>query len=434
MSRIILTILMLAAMLPAQEVMTAEDAIRIGLDKNYDIRIARNSSEIAENNRGKGTAGFLPTADATGSYQYGQTKQESNSPFSFGDSETKTTSAAASLNWTLFDGFQMFVNNERYVALAMLGKDQARMQIENTAVAILAAYFNLVQQEQLLDVAGKALEISRTRLEKVRVRQELGGASTTDLLNSEVAFNNDELARLEQELQVKIARKNLNILLANEPESQYGVDKQILLPPLDRSDEEILELVRQQNTRLLVARHDRQIADYNVSLQTGSFYPRVALSGSYSLSKRVQDTNREGFTDPIETTSQDALVGLNLTFNLFNGGRNSIDRQNAVLELRNKELALQNSENQIKGLVMEKLETYRQRMRLLEVELKNVEAATRNLQLLQDRYAIGAASSLEFRDAQLNLVRAENTQIATRYQARISRLEIDQLTGQINLQ
>ena len=60
----------------AQDIMTAEDAISIGLKNNFDIQIARNSREIARNNTGKGTAEFLPTLDANASYSTSHSKQK----------------------------------------------------------------------------------------------------------------------------------------------------------------------------------------------------------------------------------------------------------------------------------------------------------------------------------------------------------------------
>ena len=111
----------------------------------------------------------------------------------------------------------MFVDRSRYNELAKLGEYEASNTIENTVVAVMQAFFDLVQQEQLIDVARDTLEVSQTRLEREEVRSDLGGASTTDLLNARVNFNNDRTVLLNQELSVEISRKELNILLAQDP-------------------------------------------------------------------------------------------------------------------------------------------------------------------------------------------------------------------------
>jgi outer membrane protein TolC len=105
--------------------------------------------------------------------------------------------------------------------------------------------------------------------------------------------------------------------------------------------------------------------------------------------------------------------------------------QNAKIEARNRELALKDINNQVNKSLLEIYETFHKRLDLVAIEEKNVKAAEQNLQLQSDRYQIGSATSLEFRDAQVNVVRARSTLIAVKFQARIARLEIDQLTGRI---
>jgi outer membrane protein TolC len=409
--------------------MTAEEAIRIGLKQNFDIQIARNDEKIAINNEGKGTAGFLPTLDLTGNYQKAKADQETNSPFSFGSTTSDNLNGRLSLNWTLFDGFGMFVNNDQYKQLATLGEYQSRNIIETTVVAILSAYYNLVQQEQLLDVARNAKEISKTRLDKEKVKQDLGGASSTDYLNAQVSYNNDNSTFINQELRRLIAQKDLNILLGRNVDTPVQVAKQIIIPDFTYNYDQILEMAIKQNSRLIVARQAKKVADNNVSLNSVYFYPRLSLIANYGYDERKVISDRPGFEDPVETISRDGLIGLNLTWNIFNGMRDKIDRQNAQIEAKNQAYSLQDQQNRISGDVREKLETYNKRMMLIDLEEQNVIAAEKNLQLNQDRYDIGAASSLEFRDAQVNLIRSQSTLIVARFQARITRLELEQLMG-----
>jgi len=47
---------------------------------------------------------------------------------------------------------------------------------------------------------------------------------------------------------------------------------------------------------------------------------------------------------------------------------------------------------------------------------------------------LGVATSLEFRDAQVNFARAKTALFIARYQARISRLELEQITGLIDIE
>ena len=54
----------------AQTVYNLNDCIRIGLDKNFSILIARNNETISNNNHTPGNAGYLPSLDLSGSYKW----------------------------------------------------------------------------------------------------------------------------------------------------------------------------------------------------------------------------------------------------------------------------------------------------------------------------------------------------------------------------
>ena len=417
----------------AQDLINVEDAIKIGLKNNYDIQIARNNAEISENNLQRGTANFLPTLDASGNFSLSETKQTTNSPFSFGNSNTENLSAQVNLNWTLFDGFRMFADNERYNELAKLGEFQARNIIENSVVRIMRAYFNLVQQELLLDVAENSLKISKERFNQEKVRNELGGASSTDLLNAQVAFNNDRSTVISRELQVEIAKKELNILLARDPEEELNVDTKIEINKLEYDYQQLIALAEKRNSALKVATQNKLVAEANKSIASSALYPRLNLSGTYGYTDRTVSTDSDRFAGDVTTQSTDGSIGLTLSINLFNGLRDDVSIQNAEIELKNQTLALENQKNLLAGLVREKYVTFQKRMETVEIEEINVKAAKQNLELQKERYQVGSTTSLAFRDAQINLARAETALVSAKYQARITLLEIEQLIGAIEI-
>jgi outer membrane protein TolC len=430
MTKIIFFFLLSSLFLYGQDTLTVEEAIKIGLKNNFDIRIARNSAEISNNNRGLGTAGFLPTLDASGSMGITKTSEDTNSPFSFGSTTTENYSGSLMMNWTLFDGFKMFVSKSKFNQMAELGYEQARNQIETSIVQIMQAYFNVVQQSQLLDVAKDNLTTSASRLEKETLRSKIGGMSSTDLLNAKVVYNNDLSAHLNQELQLEIAVKNLNIALGQDPHERIIVQKKIGLDYLDMEYNDILSLAMERNSIIAAYLKSKEIADKDVKLSQSVFYPRLSLNGGTTYNNR--DITRD-IGGEISSKSTNYQGTVQLSWNLFNGMRNSIDLQNAKIKEKNAKLNYNRIKNIISGLVREKYATYQKRIQLMHIADENVEAARQNLERQQERYNLGTTTSLDFRDAQLKLVKAQASYITSRYQARISRLEVDQLTGNLDV-
>lgn len=424
----------------AQNILTAEDAVKIGLKNNYDIQIAKNNREIAENNSGFGTAGFLPTLNATGAYTVSNTEQDTDSPFSFGDTDNRTKNAQISLNWTLFDGFKMFIDNSKYNELQKLGEYQSRNAIENSVIGILRNYYNVVQQKQLLEVLKNSSEISRLRMEKEQVKKDLGSSSSTDFLNARVSFNNDRSSYLKQELQLLIAKKDLNLALGRQPETEFDVQEQILVSMPELNMDEILELSLGNNKSFLISKQNKLIAEKNLSVSKSVYYPKLSLNANYgyvnSYTDRLgvlSDTSRIKNSD-IESKNINKSIGLTLSFNLFNGFRDKINFQNAWLEAKNQEHNFYKSINMLNGLAHEKYTSLNKQIEITKLEEENVIAAQQNLQLLQDLFQVGAASSLEFRDAQVNLARSQANLIAAKFQAKLLRLELDQLAGTLSIE
>ena len=79
MNRALLTIVAIACstiFTVAQDTLTLSQAIKIGLEKNFSIRLARNSYSIAKNNNTLGNAGMLPWVEANGGWRLSSDETE----------------------------------------------------------------------------------------------------------------------------------------------------------------------------------------------------------------------------------------------------------------------------------------------------------------------------------------------------------------------
>lgn len=60
---------------------------------------------------------------------------------------------------------------------------------------------------------------------------------------------------------------------------------------------------------------------------------------------------------------------------------------------------------------------------IIDINEDNLEAAQEEHRLASERYRIGSGTSLEVREAQVNLTRAEQTLVAAKYNARMSQAQ-----------
>ena len=96
----------------SQELLTVEDAVKIALENNYDIKIASNDLKIDQQNVSLANAGILPNFNAvvTENSSILDTKQtqQDGSTRELDGAKNMNLSYGVALNWTIFDGFRMF--------------------------------------------------------------------------------------------------------------------------------------------------------------------------------------------------------------------------------------------------------------------------------------------------------------------------------------
>ncbi len=422
-------IILLVASAAAAEPLGLEEAIREGLAKNFGVRIARESAAQAEAERALGRAALLPRLDASAGWQGNDHAETGNSSSNLGDTESQSWSAGLSLSWTIFDGFDMFVERGRYADLARLGEASARAAIEGQVLAIGAAWLDLVGQELLLDVTRETREISAARLEQERIRHDLGGLSSAEFLTAQVDYNTDHATYLDQELRVQVARQELNRLLGRAPGATCEVSGAIPLPPLPLARDSVVAVALERNSTLAGMALSSSLARRGVAGARAAFWPELSLNIGYDYRDYTLSAAPEKLPADIESETEDLTVGLRLDMTLFDGFRKRTRLRSAKAEARIAALELVDARRLLETDALAALATWERRLELVELEEENVRAASRSLELQEERYRSGAATSLEFRDAQLALARARSALVSARLQARLARLEIERLTG-----
>ena len=92
---------------------------------------------------------------------------------------------------------------------------------------------------------------------------------------------------------------------------------------------------------------------------------------------------------------------------------------------------LQQIENEVRRDVANANDAYLNRLEVFRLQEQNVVTATNNYERSQERYKLGQITSVELRQAQINLLNAETNKNLAKYEAKLAELELLQLTGQL---
>ena len=424
-------LILLPGILEAQKNLTLQDCIIAGLEQNYSIRLARNYEEVTANNVTLGNAGFLPRISLSGQ-QSGVISSADQELAGGGTNATRgvhnaASSAGLSLNQTIFDGFRVQTTYQRLQEINAIGELQTRFTIENMVARIIAEYYNLIQQERLLSNLQYAVELSKERARIDEERYLLGSGSKLQLLQSQVYLNADSSRLGRQYETVRASRIRLNELLAFDDVTElvYVSDTIIDVNP-GLVYENLLEATLAFNTALLIASRNQVISEYDRKIIASRSYPYLNFSTGYGMS---YNTYQSGSLS--SQRSMSSSYGLTLGFNIFDGFNQRRALSNANIEIYNRELVFQQIEQETRADLFTIYNAYVNNLRLLNLELQNLEIARENLDIALERYKLGALAGLELREVQKSLLDAEERLLSIQYQTKLAEISLLQISGNI---
>ena len=410
----------------AQTIMTLDSCIQRALEANYSIRIVRNQQQQAENDVTVGP--FLPTVTVSASQDQtiSNGRVESMSGTREQDwSRSNSLSAGVALNWTLFDGFEMFVTRNRYEELRSIGELNTKAAIENLVVEVASCYYEVVRQQSKVDAARHTLELSMTRYKEAHDKYVIGSMSGLEALQAKLDLNADSSTYMQEQQALKSAYIALNTVMNTDlHQHEYVRDSIVLREPLAyrRLQDDMMEY----NTTLLIGRRDCKVSEMDMKIARAALFPRLSFDGGYNFRRTKAPSDVTSLN-----RSSGPYWGFSLSMNVFNRLENRRNIRNAKLEVENTELSYEEAELQVKSDLAQLYNTYTNNLLLVNFEKDNARIAYENLDAALLKYKLGELAGIEFREFQRSYIDAVDREVSALYDAKIAELSLLLISGKI---
>ncbi len=414
-----------------QQILQKSEAIALALENNYGIKTANNNVIIAENNSDVLNSGYLPSlsgnAGATLDVQNTEGQLVNGETRTADGVETKRYNASVNLNYTLFDGLGRYYNYKRLKEAYQLSELQARETIENTITQLLSVYFEVAQNTENLQTLTKVLDISKERLIRANYQFEFGQNNKLGVLNAEVDINNDSINIITAKQRLISSKRDLNLVMGNALKTEFSIDTTVVFL-LQLKKEILLSKLKTNNVNLLQIDKNINISTYDIKANKSTYLPTLGLSGSYGWNESSND-NPLAFT--IQNTNTGFSTGLNLTWNLFDGGSNMTRIKNAKINLENQELQKNEISLTIERDFNNAWDDYQNKLEIYRIQESNIITSKNNFDRTNEQFKIGRATSIEFRQAQINLLNAQLSENRAKYQAKTAEILVLQISGEL---
>ncbi|QDE69169.1 MULTISPECIES: TolC family protein [Myxococcus] len=309
-------------------------------------------------------------------------------------------------------------------------KGQAREEADTSELEAIRRFFTLYRSQATLNVLKATVQRSEEQVERAQALFHAGRTGKNEEITAAVNLGTDrinytamlgQLVNDQTQLAVWLARPGTDVLTASDP----GV---LTTEPLPApSVNEALSSARAYRPLLKTLELRIRAAELRQSIARSEYLPRLVAQGLY---------NRGGpdaslvFTEPRLQNRFTAAVGL--SWDIFTGLSTGASSRRAEADIRKAQLTLEQTAREIEGEVRAAHRTLEAKLEAARLAAQNVEAAVQGLDMQEARFRAGAGSTLEVRDAQLSLTRAELALLENRIDVEIARYSLLRAMGALS--
>lgn len=421
----------LNAQAAAKDSLNLDDLIRISLEKNYNILIAKNQTEIAENNSRPGNAGLMPeiALDGGADYSVNNTNITFASPqqpeINATDAATTALNAGLSLSYTLYSGGRNRFVYRQLREGSYQQQQRSRADIESTILEVLQNYLSYLLQKEAFEIDQKAMEISLDRLERAENKFSFGAFTKLQLLNAEVDLRNDSTAFVQSKINHRKAYRQLLSSLSLSPDTNLTLSSNF---ELDRSlnYEELEDLAFQRNANYLLSESLVRTQELQLKIANSRWLPQIDLNAAYRYNYQ---NNEAGFIETQENYGFNG--GVSIRYPLFQGGNRNRNRQNQEIALESENYRLEQAKIDLKINLKNAYEEYTSAIELMNLAERNIVAARQNFERSEIAFDNGQIDGLALREAQLNYLNSLYFHHSQRVQAKIAEASLLFISGSL---
>lgn len=343
------------------------------------------------------------------------------------NSTSKSWGARADLN--LFSGFSKFTS------LSSAKKDQsaaaATTQYTRELVVedVITAYYNLLRYEELRAVAEDTRDQAAKELERTETYFRLGSAAKSDVLQQRVRLENTKLDLVVATNTVKKAFADLAYAM-NQPLAEvFDVDRSGLTTdyPIEAL-EALYDEALASRLDLVSSEYTLEARQKDIRTAESGLYPSVSLFGSYNRSDNESPYRFSGQSQ----ISDSFTYGYQVSWNVFDRLSTWTSRSRAKANARIAEYQLEQSRLNVQVEIRQLHNSLVEARERANVSRETIEQSAEELRLAQERFRVGAGTTLDVITAQVNLASARAQEVQAKCDFLIAQAQLDRAAGRLS--
>ena len=430
---VIFTSLCVLVPVKAQDVLTLEECLRLGIENNLFLESSRNEIRKGEHTLSENRAKLLPQINAVAGFN-----DNFNPPVSVTDGSAygNPYNVTKTLQYNASAGIQLqmpLYNQTVYMAV-----DIARTMNELNRLSYEKAREDLILQ------ISKMYYLSQNTAEQIALIKE-NISRLNELSSITQAFYDNGMAMEVDVKRVNINLENQRVQYDNAQSMltqqlnllkyviDYPADKEIALTPVDTENTTSVSLTGLDNNQyeLQLLQSKQKLAEQQRKMIGQGYIPSLSLTGSWMYSAYTDKAKNWFHSGPSNHWYNSSGIGLTLRIPIFDGLDKRAKMKKAKIEIENAKLSYENALKNMQTQYLNATNELMNSQRNFRKQKDNYLLAEDVYQVTTDRYREGIASMTEVLQDEMRMSEAQNNYINAHYNYQVTNLSLLKLTGQL---
>lgn len=413
----------------AQEKITLEQAIELALENNIQLKQAKFSVAISEEDLKQSRYNLTPNLNANSSYNYSLGRSFDQLSGQAFDQSVTSGNGSLSSNVVLFQGFQRINQIQQNKFLLDADKSSAQKAKNDLILNVVTTYLQVLNGQDLTEAASQQLNFATLQMDREQKLFDVGNKTIADLSQAKAQLATAELNMTNAQNQADLAYLNLAQLMERDPANKFTV--QIPMVDITKSASANYEANNIYQTALVnfpeikLAEFRRLASAKAVTIARAGYSPRLSLGGNLSTGyssgrqRKIAGSNpaefeKIPFNDQI-TDNYNRGLGLSLSIPIWNGhqARSSVNR--AKINYQNATLSEQLAKNNLNKVINQAVYDLKAAEKRYASNQSAYASSQAAFEVIEQRYNVGLVNALDFNQAQLNLNKAQFDLIQAKY-------------------
>lgn len=415
----LLTFLHLAA--SAQPHYTLQQCIDTAMDKNLAVKQTGLLADAAHINMKQARANLLPDLNAT--MDHGLNTGRSIDPFTnqYVNQSINYASYGASSGVVVFNGLNLQNQVKQYAYAYDASQMETKQAKDNLTLNVILAYLQVLNNDELLAAAKVQKGVSEKQLERLRVLDEKGAISPSQVTDVQGQLMNDELniINLQNSLETsKLALAQLMNVPYTKDMTLEPVNADQFLTSYAISSSDVYQNALQSFSLVKAVELRTRSAEYALKAARGRLFPTVSLGGNMQTNYSSVAQNASGKIPYNDQIKNNIFYGLNLGLRIpiFNSLRARNNIRLADIQVRNSELLEESTRQQLRQQVEQAHLNMTNAFDRYKTLVRQVEAFNTSFKAAEARLTAGVGTTVDYVLAKSNLDRANINLIAAKYE------------------